>query len=218
MAFAYPVFLELAGRTCVVIGVTAVREGKVEGLVAAGASRVRVIAEGPEGTLADLESAHAPKVGIERRGWRPTDLDGAFLCVASSHDAATRSAIGREARLRGVLVNVMDDVPNCDWAAPAIVRRGDLAVAISTGGASPALARKLREELQKRFGPEWEDIIRVLRRVRDETRSRLPNPSVRARLWYEALDLREAEELSRIGRLEELEDRLRTRLLQGASV
>ena len=168
MPFGYPVFLELAGRHAVVIGETAVREGKVEGLLAADVGSVTVIAERPAARLESL-AALDPRVTVERRTWRPADLDGAFVCVASSDDPAERAAVAREARDRGVLVNVMDDIPNCDWAAPSIVRRGELVLAISTGGASPALAKKLRLQLSAAFGEEWAEVLAVLRDVRAAT-------------------------------------------------
>lgn len=128
MSFGYPVMLELAGRRCVVIGAQAIREGKVEGLLAAGADDVLVVEQSLDDRFEGVAGVRA-----ERRAWRPDDLDGAFLAVASSDDAATRTAIAREARARGVLVNVIDDIPQCDWAAPAVVRRGDLVLAIGTG-------------------------------------------------------------------------------------
>jgi precorrin-2 dehydrogenase / sirohydrochlorin ferrochelatase len=196
MPFRYPVFLELQGKRAIVIGSFAVREGKDEQLRAAGA-RVSVFRDGE---------------------WQPDDLDGAFVCVASSSDAAERRRISREARARGVLVNVMDDVSNCDFAAPAVVRRGDLVLAISTGGRSPALARRLREELEARFGPEWAIVLDILRDVRDATLAQLPDLRERARRWNDALDLDEAEELVRSGRAGELGHRLRERLLDRETV
>ena len=213
MAFGYPVFLELGGRKAVVIGEQAVRDGKVEGLVAAGAAQVIVVAERPARVLDDLEAEHSPYVDVQRRAWRPDDLEGALVVVASSDDDAERAAIAREARARGALVNVMDDVANCDWAAPAIVRRGELAIAISTGGRSPALAKKMRIELEERFGAEWAGVLGVLRSVREETLPHLPDLRVRAARWSEALDLDEAETLLREGRGAELHDRLVSRLL-----
>jgi precorrin-2 dehydrogenase/sirohydrochlorin ferrochelatase len=194
--FAYPVFLEVAGRRAVVIGSIALRDGKADQLRAAGA----IVEEFAEGA------------------WEPSDLDGAFVCVASSSDPAERDRIAREARARGVLVNVMDDVPNCDFAAPAVVRRGDLAIAISTGGRSPALARVLREELEARFGPEWAEVLDVLRAVREETTPALPDLRARSTRWREALDLDEAETLVREGRADELRRRLTSRLLAGRAV
>lgn len=217
MPFGYPLFLELGGHRTVVIGVTAVREGKVEGLLAGGSGEVLVVAEGPPARLEALETLD-PRVTVHRRRWRPSDLDGAFVCVASSDDPAERDAIAREARARGVLVNVMDDVPNCDWAAPAIVRRGELAIAISTGGASPALAKRLSERLAEAFGEEWSEVVAVLREVRVETLPLLPDVGVRATRWSDALDLDEARELVRDGRANELAALLRERLLLAQEV
>jgi precorrin-2 dehydrogenase/sirohydrochlorin ferrochelatase len=209
MAFGYPVMLELRGRRCVVIGETAVRERKVEGLLAAGADDVVVVAPG----AGDVP----PSVEVRRRGWSPQDLDGAWLVVASSDAASERDEIAREARARGALVNVMDDVVNCDWAAPSVVRRGDLVFAIATGGGSPALARALRIELSATFGPEWAEVVRVLREVRDETLPELPDLRERARRWRASLDLHEAAELAAVGEFEELRDRLLARLRSEAS-
>ena len=212
MSFGYPVMLEVAGRRCVVIGGIAVRERKVEGLLAAGATDVLVVAEGIDGRFDG-----SPEVRVERRAWRPADLEGAFLVIASSGDAATRAAIAGEARTRGALVNVMDDVPSCDWAAPAVVRRGDLVVAVGTGGASPAVARLLRERLEGAFDPAWVELLRIVAEVREQTQVSIPMFEERARRWREALDLDEAVELVRRGLTEELRARLRERLLAGAS-
>jgi precorrin-2 dehydrogenase/sirohydrochlorin ferrochelatase len=214
MPFGYPVMLELAGRRCVVIGDDAVRERKVEGLLAAGADDVLVVAKAPAVRLDELEAIDG--VLVERRGWHADDLDGAFLVVAASRDAGERDAIGREARCRRALVNVMDDIPNCDWSAPSIVRRGELVLAIATGGASPALAKKLRVQLSSAYGEEWSEVLAVLRAVRSETMPSLPDFSTRARRWAEALDLDEAAALVREGRSDELAVRLRTRLLHEA--
>jgi precorrin-2 dehydrogenase/sirohydrochlorin ferrochelatase len=148
--------------------------------------------------------------------WRPQDLDGAFLCVAASADPATRAAIYRAARERGVLTNVMDDVAHCDFAAPAIVRRGDLTIAVSTGGRSPALARRLREDFDRDFGPEWAEALEVLGGVRDETLPLLPDLRDRSRRWSAALDVEELTALVRAGRPDEAAARLRDRLLAGA--
>ena len=191
MPFAYPVFLELSGKRAVVIGAQAVAEGKAAALAAAGA----------EVTV------------LENGAWSPADLEGAFVCVAHSSDPTERDAIALAARDRGVLVNVMDDVSNCDFAAPAVVRRGELVLAISTGGRSPALARKLREELEDRFGAEWAEVVEVLREVRRETLSLLPDLRERSRRWSGALDLEEAATLVSSGRRDELKANLLGRLL-----
>jgi precorrin-2 dehydrogenase / sirohydrochlorin ferrochelatase len=191
-AFAYPVNLEVTGRTAVVIGEDAVAQGKDRALASAGA-RVVVRSESD---------------------WRPEDLDGAFLCVAASSDPEIREAVFRAARERGVLVNVMDDVARCDFAAPAVVRRGDLTITVSTGGRSPALARRLRERLERQFGPEWAEALEALGEVRAETLHDLPDLAERSRRWAEALDLEELTALVRTGRRAEAKARLRARLLR----
>jgi uroporphyrin-III C-methyltransferase/precorrin-2 dehydrogenase/sirohydrochlorin ferrochelatase len=121
--------------------------------------------------------------------------------------------MARVARDRGVLVNVMDDIPNCDWAAPSIVRRGELVLAISTGGASPALAKKLRLQLSATFAEEWAEVLSVLREVREATLPFLPDVGDRASRWATALDTAEAAALVREGRGDELRERLVRRLL-----
>jgi siroheme synthase-like protein len=107
----------------------------------------------------------------------------------------------------------MDDVPNCDFAAPAVIRRGELLIAIGTGGASPALARRLREDLSERYGEHWAQIVAVVREVRSSTLPLLPDLAERARRWNDALDLDEAEKLVLAGRPGELHARLRARLV-----
>jgi precorrin-2 dehydrogenase/sirohydrochlorin ferrochelatase len=208
--FAYPVSLDLCGRAAVVIGDGAVASGKVEGLLAAGAS-VTVVADGPPAALSALQSD--PRVTVVRRPWQPADLDGATVCVAAAADPATRAAVSQAARDRGVLVNVMDDVEHCDFAAPALVRRGDLLIAISTGGRSPALARRLREELERRFGDEWATVLDLLAEVRAGTLDLLPDLQERARRWQEALDLDELQSGVRDGRYEQARQALLLRLL-----
>ena len=211
MPFGYPVMLELAGRRCVVIGVEAIREGRVEGLLAAGADDVSVVATGPGPRLDELEGIDG--ITVERRSWRSEDLNGVFLVVAASRDPGERAAIAREARSRRALVNVMDDIPNCDWSTPSTVRRGELVLSIATGGASPALAKKLRMQLSSSFGEEWSEVLTVLRSVRELTMPSLPDFATRARRWSDALDLEEASGLVREGRSDELARRLHERLV-----
>src|SRR5205823_1677259 len=124
MPFGYPVLLELAGRRCVVVGGLPVREGKAEGLLAAGATDVVVVAPEPSDRLDDLEGLD--DVLVLRRTWYATDFAGAFLVIAHDPDPAVRARIATAAREAGALVNVVDDIPQCDWAAPAVVRRGEL--------------------------------------------------------------------------------------------
>jgi siroheme synthase-like protein len=213
MPFAYPVMLEVADKRCVVLGDDAVREGKVDGLLAAGATDVLVVAERPQTRLDELDEVEG--VTVERRAWRSRDLNGAFVVVASSRDAGERAAIAREARCRNALVNLVDDIPNCDFAAPSVVRRGELLLAIGTGGASPALARAIREALERAYGPEWAEVVQILREVREETLPSLPSLRVRAEHWRAALDPDEAAALVSEGRGEELRRILTERLVDG---
>ena len=214
MPFGYPLLVELAGRRCVVIGALPVREGKVEGLLAGGATEVVVVASEPADRLDDLEGLDG--VVVIRRTWYAPDLTGTFLVIAHDPDPAVRARIATAAREAGALVNVVDDIPQCDWAAPAVVRRGELLLAVGTGGASPALAKKMRQRLEAQYGAEWAEVLRVLRAVREETLPLLPDLRTRSRRWADALDPDEAAELVRGGRVEELRSRLRARLLDGA--
>jgi precorrin-2 dehydrogenase len=192
-AFGYPLLVELEGRR----------------------SDVLVVADGPGPRLAELELLDG--VRVIRRAWYAADFTGAFLVIAHDPDPAMRARIAIAARAAGALVNVVDDVAWCDWAAPAIVRRGELLLAIGTGGASPALSKKLRERLQDEFGPEWAEVLRVLREVREETLPLLPDLRDRSRRWQAALDPAEAAELIRAGGADELRARLRSRLLDGVT-
>ena len=214
MPFGYPVLLELTGRRCVVIGTLPVREGKVEGLLAGGATEVVVVAAEPGDRLDDLEALDG--VTVIRRTWYAPDLADAFLVIAHDPDPAVRVRIAAAAREAGALVNVVDDIPRCDWAAPAVVRRGELLLAIGTGGASPALAKKIRSRLEAQYGAEWAEVLRVLREVREETLPLLPDLRTRSRRWAEALDPDEAAALVQAGQVEELRSRLLARLLDGA--
>ncbi|MFB3738201.1 MAG: bifunctional precorrin-2 dehydrogenase/sirohydrochlorin ferrochelatase [Candidatus Velamenicoccus archaeovorus] len=208
--FAYPVMLEPAGRRCVIVGERAVEEGKLDALLEAGADEVVVLTVGPCARVDALGSD--ARIRAERRRWRPADLDGALLVIGWDPDPRERDRLAAEARARGVLVNVIDDVAGCDFAAPAVVRRGDLVVAIGTGGRSPALARKLRQELGRRFGPGWAELVEVLRDVRASIRPLVQDAAERSRRWNRALDLEEAERLIDQGRAQELRARLIARL------
>jgi len=142
----YLAALDLTGRRCVVAGGGAVARRKVEGLLAAGADVLVVapeVGEMPEGAV------------VERRAAQLADLDGALVAVCATDDPDANAALAREARRRGVLVNVVDDPDAGDFTVPAVLQRGSLQVGISTGGASPALARRLRDELATLVGDEY---------------------------------------------------------------
>ncbi|HEY6321992.1 MAG TPA: bifunctional precorrin-2 dehydrogenase/sirohydrochlorin ferrochelatase, partial [Thermoanaerobaculia bacterium] len=129
--WSYPVFLDLRGRRCVVVGGCELAAAKARELRAAGA-RVTVVAARPGPALEALASRG--EVGLRRRPYRSGDLAGAFLAIAAGDEPAEREAVWREATRRGLPLNSVDDPPRCSFIAPAVVRRGALSVAISTAG------------------------------------------------------------------------------------
>ncbi|MGB8012279.1 MAG: bifunctional precorrin-2 dehydrogenase/sirohydrochlorin ferrochelatase [Terriglobales bacterium] len=149
MTSLFPMFMKLAGRHCLVVGAGKVGEPKIGGLIDTGAS-IRVVAIAATGQV--HEWAQAGKIDLELRAFTPSDLDGKFLAVVATASASLNEFIYREAQRRGVLCNVVDVPEYCDFFYPAVVRRGDLQVAISTAGQSPSLAQKIRQQLERQFG------------------------------------------------------------------
>ena len=145
-------FVKLEGKRCLVVGAGKVGEPKIGGLIETGA-RVHVVA------LEASETAHqwarAGKIALEIRAFGPADLDGTFLAIVATASRDLNGSIYREAQQRGILCNVVDVPEHCDFYYPAVVRRGDLQIAISTNGRSPSLARKLRQQLERQFGPGY---------------------------------------------------------------
>jgi len=148
----FPMFLKLEGRSCLVLGAGGVGEPKIQHLVECGAF-VRVIA--PSASEVVQESARRGSLIWIQREFEPADLEGVFLVVAASSSSEVNHAVYREARARGILCNVVDDPPHCDFYYPAVVRRGQLQIAISTAGLSPALAQRIRKQLEQQFPPAY---------------------------------------------------------------
>ncbi|MEA2624561.1 MAG: precorrin-2 dehydrogenase, partial [Candidatus Binatota bacterium] len=159
----YPAFLALEGRTTVVVGGGAVAESKVESLLVTGAT-VRVIAPAVTERLREL--AGEGRIEWSQRPHATGDLAGAFMAISATGDPAVDSEVACEARERGVLVNVVDDPQRSDFIAAAVLRRGDLVVAVSTSGAAPAVAARIRDRLASEFGREWQVALELLRAVR----------------------------------------------------
>jgi len=145
-------FMKIEGRQCLVIGAGNVGEPKIAGLLGTGA-RLRVVAL--EASDAVREWARAGKIDLELRAFSPDDLDGAFLVVAATASRSLNERVHYEAEKRGVLCNVVDVPDLCDFFYPAVVRRGDLQIAVSTAGQSPSLAQKIRQQLEQQFGPGY---------------------------------------------------------------
>jgi precorrin-2 dehydrogenase / sirohydrochlorin ferrochelatase len=158
-------FMKLEGRSCLVVGGGTVGEPKISSLIEAGAS-VRVVAL--HATAAVTEWAEAGAITWEARAFNNADLDGTFLVIAATNARDLNSTIFHEARQRNILCNVVDDPEYCDFYYPAVVRRGDLQIAISTNGQSPALAQRVRRELEIQFGPEYGEWLRELGQIRQQ--------------------------------------------------
>ena len=152
MSSLFPMFVKLEGKRCLVVGAGRVGEPKIAGLLDTGAC-VHVIAL--EASDAVKAWAQAGKIRLELRAFSVGDLDGTLLAVVATASRALNGSIYREAQRRGVLCNVVDDPEYCDFYYPAVVRRGDLQIAISTNGQSPSLAQKLRQQLERQFGPGY---------------------------------------------------------------
>ena len=179
-------FVKLAGRRCLVVGAGSVGEAKIESLLATDAS-VRVVA--PRATPRVRDWAREGRIEWEAREYAASDLGGVFLVIAATNSPTLHDEIYAEAQSRGVLCNAVDEPQRCDFYFPAVVRRGELQIAISTGGLSPALAQRLRKELEQQFGPEWEEWVAQLGRTRDEMKSIPLPPEQRKRLLHQYASL-----------------------------
>jgi precorrin-2 dehydrogenase / sirohydrochlorin ferrochelatase len=176
----YPVFLRVADRPCVVIGGGKVAERKVDALMRAGA-KVTVISPTLTRRLAARVAARA--VEYQRRRYVGGDLHGYFLAYAATDDEQVQQQLVTDAGDAGVLLNVVDRAQRCDFITPAIVERGDLIVATSTGGTSPALAKRIRQELEAVFGSEYETALCLFRRLREQLRAQRRPPAERRRIF-----------------------------------
>ncbi len=179
----YPIFLEMEGRSCLVIGGGKEAQRKVTGLMTAG-GRVTVIA--PKMTR-DLQAMLAAgEIEYIQREYQDGDVEGYEVCMIATDDGAVNSDVAAEGKRRGVWVNATDDTKNCDFILPAVIRRGSITLAASTGGTSPALARRLREELEAYLTEEMPALADLLGDVRGDLRSRGIVPD--AEVWQEAID------------------------------
>ena len=169
MTAYYPVYLNLTGKKCVVIGGGPIAEDKVAKLQDA---KAEVILISPTVTPALQAWAQAGDFEWQQREYQHGDLDGAFLGIAATNNREVNQEIFQEAERLAILMNVVDDPDQCTFIAPAIVQRGQVTLAISTGGASPALARKLRETLTKDSALDWADLDSVLAAARKEVKAR----------------------------------------------
>ena len=164
----FPIFVKLQGRLVVVVGGGEIAAGKIDGLLRAGA-RVRVIA--PDVHIAFAEPIRNRTIEWVPRKFQAGDVSDATLVIAGTSAPGVNASVFREAEARGILCNAVDDIENCHFYYGSIVQRGDLQIAISTNGKSPALAQRLRQELEQQFGPEYEVWLEWLGAARELLRA-----------------------------------------------
>jgi len=188
----YPVFLDIRGRKCVVVGGGQVALRKVTSLLECGAE-VRVISPS---LCPELARLHADKmISALEREYRPGDLADAFVAIAATTEADINLKVAQEARRCKVLINVVDCPEHSDFIVPASFSRADLTIAVSTAGRSPALARKIRTNLEREFGEEYASLVELIGEVRSELREQ--SVEISGDDWQDALDLEQLVEFIR---------------------
>jgi len=161
----YPVFLKLQGKRCLVVGGGGVAYRKIIDLLDCGAD-ITVVAEEPIPECIDIAAKGSVKL-LSRR-FRPEDIEGAFLIFAATDDDVVNAEVAALARREGILVNAVDDPMQCDFLSGAVVKRGPLRIAVSTGGSSPLIARKIRCELEERYSESLGDFIHAVGEMRKD--------------------------------------------------
>jgi len=190
----YPMMVDLTGKRCLVVGGGRVAERKVALLVECGAD-VEVVSPAATARLTSL--AEERRIRLRRRLIRPQDLIGAFLVAVATDDHQVNRDVADRVRRAGGLVNVADDLEACTFLVPSVVRRGELTIAISTGGGSPALAKKLRQRLEETIGPEYEAFLAALRTLRERAHHAIADPAERQAIYRRAVESDLFEEAAR---------------------
>ncbi len=185
MSGYYPVNLKIKNKKCVVVGGGKVAERKIKFLLEKGAL-VTVIS--PKITSLLEELWRATKVNYLPVVYSPSSLKNAFLVIAATDDRAINSRVAENANQLGILVNVVDSPAESSFIMPAILSRGDLTIAISTAGKSPALARKIKEDLALMYSDEYGDLIEILAQARERIKRKYPDPERRQQIWREIME------------------------------
>ncbi|MGI6092411.1 MAG: bifunctional precorrin-2 dehydrogenase/sirohydrochlorin ferrochelatase [Veillonellaceae bacterium] len=201
----YPVNLQLAGRRCIVVGGGTVAERKVMPLLNARAD-VTVISPQLTPRLAQL--AEARRIIHIARLYKSGDLQGAFLVICATDSSIVNEQAAEEAQQMSALLNVVDNAELGNFSVPAQVTSGDLLITVSTGGKTPVMARRIREELARTYGPEYGLFIDLLGRLRSEMKAQLATSKDRENFWRKSID-QEILELIRQGKTKEAEDRVK---------
>jgi siroheme synthase-like protein len=181
----FPIYLNLTGKRVVVIGGGDVAERKVSSLMSTGAV-VTVVS--PDLTPELSTRVQSGVIEWKKRSYQHGDCSDAAMVFSATNDPETSRAVWDETTNAGILLNTADQPGLCDFIMPAVIRRGDLAIAISTGGGSPALAATLREKLSEIIGPEYEVLLELLSSVRADIQQRVHDESSRKALHYRIVD------------------------------
>jgi precorrin-2 dehydrogenase / sirohydrochlorin ferrochelatase len=197
----YPAILDIAGRRAVVVGAGKVGEGKIEGLLTAGA---QVKAVSLSATDKVRRWAAEGRIELAEREYRSSDLEGAFMVIAATEHNPTNVQVFEDAEARQMLCNVVDVTHLCNFILPSIVRRGDLAIAVSTGGASPAMARRIRLSLAQCYGDEYAVAMELLGSLREELKEMYPDPDDR-KVLFERMVYSDFMDMVRAGDAEGIE-------------
>lgn len=204
--YTYPIYLtRLHQKKTILIGGNHEAERKAEELLEREAD-ITIIS--PELTTPLQNLAKQGRVGWIRRRYRHGDLDGAFLVIAAETDGDENRRIYREAEARGILVNVMDDIPNANFSFGSMVKRGPLTISISTAGAAPTLAVRLRERFENEFGDEYSTFLTWMQNLRDPMKRHYDDFETRKTRWYELVDS-DVLDLFRNNKPDEAVDRIR---------
>jgi siroheme synthase-like protein len=197
----FPIYLDMQQRPCLVVGGGVVAERKIASLLEAGAN-VTVVS--PDITDNIARWWKQGSIHLQARRYRAGDTVGFRIVFAATDDADLNDVVFRECRNSGVWINAADDLGRCDFILPSVLRRGELAIAISTGGESPALARTIREELEFYFTGEYDSLVKLASEVRSELRAK--GISLPFENWQRALtgDVRQLLMRGDLGRAREV--------------
>lgn len=200
----YPIMVDIRNRPCTVIGGGAIAERKVAALLASGAC-VKVIS--PALTAKMREWSDQGQIAVLSRSYQEGDLADTFLTISATDSVNVNKAVALEANRRQLLLNVVDMPQLCNFIVPAVMQQGPLVIAVSTGGTSPAVARKVRQELEGMFGPEYGVFLTMLGKLREQVKNSFETQVERQQFWE---NLIESDLISIIadGRIEEAEEKM----------
>lgn len=206
MSHTYPIFLNLIARKCLVVGGGSVAERKIFSLVENGAE-VYVISPSITYKLKDLVNKN--QIVYCCREYCSDDLENVFLCIGATDNVEVNARVASDCNKRNIICNIIDDPTASTFIVPSIVRQGDLAIAISTGGKSPMFTRRLKEKLEKEFGPEYGKYLNLMGELREEIINNIPDSQKRYQLFRNLVDsdilklMREGDEVKLKERIHE---------------